>query len=613
MTELRSGLTLGRYELLVRIGRGRAGVVWVARVRGSSGMGQQLVAVKALLPELASRPEFRTTLATQIRLLSAVQHPNLVRVHELAEDRGILFVVMDWVEGDSLANLQRYGQTRGGIPMELLVRIASDTAAGLHVAHELRDRSGGLRGIVHGNVTANNILLGIDGRAKIVDFGIAPSIAGLPVTQDPGQGFLTPCSPEQARGQNLDRRADIFALGAVLFEATTGEPLWDPRQAARSLALFRGAGIPRPTQHHTKYPPRLETILLKALEAEPDRRYPDASALERALNEHLSLERAAVPPSAVSQLLDRVMGERLSKRRDIVTAVGRAVGGPGAGEQATPEFNADTSLWLSDKNSVGPDLASTPATSRGVAAAAAIESEAAASGPRPLNPSPARLIALLGLPLVLAASVTYMLAPRRSPLAPSPSPATASASPGATAKPTLSEHLAPAAETRSAAENLPEVTESASEQAVARAGSEPLRPERRGPQPAPEEITLEEEPARDAVVDAGAISPPPTDASVPSANAERQGTGFDRAEALAALSAASVAARSCRSRGDAPTGPGRAVVTFASDGTVAYVNVSERFEGSPIGQCVAFHFRQARVSAFTGDSQTLYQGFLIPQ
>jgi serine/threonine-protein kinase len=172
--ELQSGSQLGHYELLVQLGRGGMATVWVGRE--SSDVGDRLVAVKAMLPELAQRPEFRTMFLEEGQIVRSIEHPNVVRVHEVGEDQGVLFMAMEWVQGDSLRAVYREARKRGPIPTELAVRIIADTAAGLHAAHELRGWDGELRHLVHCDVSPHNILVGIDGRARLVDFGVTNGI-----------------------------------------------------------------------------------------------------------------------------------------------------------------------------------------------------------------------------------------------------------------------------------------------------------------------------------------------------------------------------------------------------------------------------------------------------
>jgi len=175
--ELKSGSTLGRYELLTRIGRGGMASVWVARERAPVSGKQRLVAVKAMLPELARHSDVRSMFLEEGQIVRSIDHPNVVKVHEVSEDRGILYMAMEWVEGDSLRTVIKEAKRRRAIPAEMAVKIIADTAAGLHAAHELRGWDGELRNIVHCDVSPHNILVGLDGQAKLVDFGVANATA----------------------------------------------------------------------------------------------------------------------------------------------------------------------------------------------------------------------------------------------------------------------------------------------------------------------------------------------------------------------------------------------------------------------------------------------------
>src|SRR5512142_2609633 len=221
MSELKPGVFLGHYELLARIGRGGMASVWVARERSAVSGKQRLVAVKAMLPELARHSEFRSMFLSEVQIIQSIQHDNVVRVFEVSEDRDVLYMAMEWVEGDSLRNIVRLTRGRGALPPEIAVCIAADAAAGLHAAHELRDWDGQLRGVVHCDVSPHNILVGLEGKAKLVDFGIANALERLNA-RDPEviQGKVSYMSPEQALGSRVDRRTDVFALGIVLYEMT---------------------------------------------------------------------------------------------------------------------------------------------------------------------------------------------------------------------------------------------------------------------------------------------------------------------------------------------------------------------------------------------------------
>src|SRR5688500_5521567 len=265
--ELQPGTSLGSYELLVRVGRGGMASVWVARDRPRDGGQERLIAVKAMLPELANDSDFRAMFLEEGQIVRSIDHANVVRVHGVGEDNGILYLAMEWVEGDSLRTIIRDAKKRRAIPIELAVRIIADAAAGLHAAHELRGWDGELRNIVHCDISPHNILVGIDGVAKLVDFGVANAT----IHSDFGgsetvKGKLGYMSPEQVRAEPLDRRSDVFALGIVLFELTTGERLFQGETAAHTLTLVQTARVPDLEKLHPGYPPKLAAIVYRALQ-----------------------------------------------------------------------------------------------------------------------------------------------------------------------------------------------------------------------------------------------------------------------------------------------------------------------------------------------------------
>ena len=232
--QLAQGSRLGRYRLLTPLGHGGMASVWVALERIPGGQ-PRFVAIKVMLPRLARLSAFRAMFLDEGQLVRSIDHPGVVRVFEVGEDRGVLFMAMEWVEGDSLHTLIKEARKRRAVPPEMAVRMIADVAGGLHEAHELRGWDGELRGVVHCDVSPHNILIGLDGHAKLTDFGVAHA-AAMSVAEREGamMGKVGYMSPEQAFGSAIDRRSDIFSLGVVLFELTTGKRLFghDGRQWA---------------------------------------------------------------------------------------------------------------------------------------------------------------------------------------------------------------------------------------------------------------------------------------------------------------------------------------------------------------------------------------------
>ena len=320
--ELKQGSKLGSYELVLRVGRGGMAAVWVARERGASAKDDRLVAVKVMLTELADESEFVKMFLDEVRLVRSIRHSNVVDVYDVGEDDGVMWMAMEWVEGESLHTVIAEAGKRRAIPPELAVRIIADAAAGVHAAHELRDLDGSLRGVVHRDISPHNILIGTNGSVKLVDFGVAKAVGRISEATRAGQlkGKFGYMSPEQALGKGVDRRSDIFSLGIVLFELTTSRRLFRGEHDVETLRLVISGGIPRPTLIDAKYPPELERIVLKALERNVSARYQTAAEFEHDLRAYLKSERLIVPQSGVAGILKRVLGDRIEQRRKAVRA-----------------------------------------------------------------------------------------------------------------------------------------------------------------------------------------------------------------------------------------------------------------------------------------------------
>ena len=326
--ELRQGGKLGNNELVLRIGRGGMATVWVARERLPGAASERLVAVKAMLLELADDPEFIKMFRDEVRLVRAIRHPNVVEVHDVGEENGVMWMSMEWVEGESLHTVIAEAGKRRAIPSEMAVRIIADVASGLHAAHELRDQSGELRGVVHRDISPHNILIGMRGEIKLVDFGVAKALGRASEATRVGQlkGKFGYMSPEQARGQPVDRRSDVFSLGIVLFELTTGRRLFRGETDLQTLELVTMGQVPPPTAIDPAYPKELEQIVLAALERDLSKRYPTAADLERDLRGFLKSQKVVVAASGIAALLKRVVGERIEQRRAAVRDAMRALG-----------------------------------------------------------------------------------------------------------------------------------------------------------------------------------------------------------------------------------------------------------------------------------------------
>jgi serine/threonine protein kinase len=327
--ELTRGTRLGRYDLLLRVGRGGMATVWIARERADRPEDQRIVAIKAILSDLADEEEFVRMFLDEGRLVQRIRHPAVVNLLEVGQAQGIMYMAMEWVEGDSLHALIAEAGKRCPIPPEMAVRIIADVAGGLHAAHELKSDKNEYLGVVHRDVSPHNILIGTNGSVKLVDFGVAKAKERMADATLVGQvkGKFGYMSPEQAIARPVDRRSDIFSLGIVLFELTTGRRLFRGDTDAETLSLVVQGEIPRPSSIDPSYPPMLEAIVTKALSRSRRERFQTAREFQKALERYLKEERIVVSRNGLAGLLKRVLGESIEQRRRSIRAALRAVDG----------------------------------------------------------------------------------------------------------------------------------------------------------------------------------------------------------------------------------------------------------------------------------------------
>jgi eukaryotic-like serine/threonine-protein kinase len=291
--EIGPGHVLGRYELLMPIAAGGMAMVWAARLKGTRGF-QKIVAVKTMLPKLSEDDQFEKMFLDEASLAAKVRHPHAVEILDLGEQDGVLFLAMEWIDGVPLNQLMKAAKQKGGVPPTVAIRIVMHACSGLHAAHELTDGKGKLIGLVHRDISPQNILVTYDGVAKVVDFGVAKATALNDGATQAGQlkGKVSYMAPEQVRGEPIDRRVDVFAMGIVLYALTTGKhPFRKESEGATLFAITAPEPVVPPRLFLPDYPQALQDVLLKALEKDRDQRYASASELLKALDK-------ALPPAA---------------------------------------------------------------------------------------------------------------------------------------------------------------------------------------------------------------------------------------------------------------------------------------------------------------------------
>jgi eukaryotic-like serine/threonine-protein kinase len=315
------GERLDRFELVAELASGGMATVYLARLSGVAGF-QRLVAIKRLHPHLAKEPDFIEMFLDEARLAARIHHPNVVPIQEVGESKQGYYLVMDYVDGDTLARLlARAAQGKTQIPWGVTIRIMLDTLAGLHAAHELKDDLGQPLQIVHRDVSPQNILVGADGIARITDFGVARAASRLSTTRS-GQlkGKLAYMAPEQARGDNIDRRADIFSCGIVLWECLALKRLFKGDGEAQTLNRVLYDPIAPPTSVRADIPRELEAICMKALERDVEKRFTSSQEFAD------DLERVGRALSCVGSVrdvaacLESVFGADLVQQREAVRA-----------------------------------------------------------------------------------------------------------------------------------------------------------------------------------------------------------------------------------------------------------------------------------------------------
>jgi eukaryotic-like serine/threonine-protein kinase len=321
--------TLGRYELLGSIGVGGMATVYLARTAGEAGF-QRLFAVKILHPHLAGEPGFITMLLDEARIAALLHHPNVVPIIDLGSQDGIHYVAMEYIEGCSLSALLK--KRRDARPPSILVPLMIDALAGLESAHALVDDDGNPMNLVHRDVSPQNILVSVDGNARITDFGIARAESRINSTR-PGQvkGKYAYMSPEQIRSSStIDRRSDVFAAGGVLWSMLTGRKLFQGENDAGTMNNIMEAEVPPPSTIGLKPPVAFDAVCLRALERDPDKRYATAQEMEDALRDAAMSSGGLASRREISAWVGESFKEELSARRAAIRAAvsdtNRAIG-----------------------------------------------------------------------------------------------------------------------------------------------------------------------------------------------------------------------------------------------------------------------------------------------
>ena len=349
--------TLGKYRLIAELGHGGMAEVYLTVARGPAGFNK-LVVVKQIRPQLAEDPEFLGMFLDEARLAARLSHPNVVQTNEVGQEGERYFIAMEYLEGQPLNRIVHRLQKGGGLALSLHVKILSEALAGLHHAHELADYDGTHLGVVHRDVTPHNVFITYDGQVKVVDFGIAKALDSSSETRSGVlKGKVAYMAPEQARGERVDRRADVFSVGVMLWEAATGKRLWKGLPDITILQRLLSGEVPTPRSINPDVPEELEAIILTALAHQRDGRYATAADMETALEDYLDARGERVHTRDVSKAMMSAFEADRAKIKGIIDEQLRdrpvSVAGPATLPVIDPNGNSSSTPGQSRSSSGG--------------------------------------------------------------------------------------------------------------------------------------------------------------------------------------------------------------------------------------------------------------------
>ena len=324
----------GKYELVSKLAAGGMAITYRARMKGAAGVTKPVV-IKQILPHFADEPDFVEMFVSEARVAAGLTHGNIAQVFDFGEIDGQYFLAMEFVHGQTLSKLLRRAQKAGlpGLPMPLALFVATQICDGLDYAHRHIGEDGRPMGLVHRDVSPDNVLISYEGQVKVIDFGIAKATSVVEARTSPGtlKGKYPYFSTEQAQGaQDLDARSDIFAVGVVLYEMLCGRRPYEGELAAVLPRILDG-DYPPPSSLNPAISPELEAVMATAMALDREQRYPTAQAFSEALREQLYSGWPRFSPAMLSQLLGHLFAEELA-------AEGRRV-------EVTPAFLEQLAAW----------------------------------------------------------------------------------------------------------------------------------------------------------------------------------------------------------------------------------------------------------------------------
>ena len=407
----------GRYELLLELAAGGMATLYLARLRGPEGF-EKLIALKIIHGHLTREQSFVRMFYDEARISALVHHPNVVQVLDLGHIDDTHYIAMEYVHGKDYRavlkgsyRLSQQNKPLSSVPDWLIAtRVAADAAAGLHAAHELVSANGEPLGLVHRDVSPHNILLSYDGHVKLTDFGIAYAKQRFTHT-DSGvlEGTLAYMSPEQAEGTTVDRRADVFALGIVLWEAVCNKRLFRRKTDAATIYALTQAEIPRPRSVREDLPAELEQIILRSLARRPGVRYQTAQELGRALEQLIARHDDIIGAAELGTVMSTLFTQQRAKLdEEISEAMAEADAEPAPNADVATHERTDTNLADVPSSATKEVQDEPPSETR-------MSAQVLRSVPEPSHRNTPMRIGVIALASMLAVGMGWYLLTRKPP------------------------------------------------------------------------------------------------------------------------------------------------------------------------------------------------------
>jgi len=398
----------GKYDLLAHLATGGMADIFLAKIHGESGF-EKLVVVKRLLDKLALDPEYVEMFLDEARINARLSHTNVVQVLELGKVDGMYFMAMEYVSGLSVAQIGKLTTQRlGAVPQEVAAGVVAQACAGLHYAHEKKLPDGTPLGVIHRDISPQNLILTVEGVVKVVDFGIAKA-EGRATQTRAGiiKGKFAYMAPEQCVGDPIDRRADVFALGIVLFELCTSRRLFKRENTYRTYEAITNCDVPDPRGINPSIALEVAQVIKRALTKLPSDRYQTAEEMQEALERAMQRSQLRGSSTALAAFLERVFPEEIARQQQMVA---RAQAGEAIARPSGKELQVAGALTEGD-----PDEPTSVYAMDGLAAESAAEPTSIDEIPRPPED-----LEIPGVPAAAAHSPTAKKPTPPKPAPPSP-------------------------------------------------------------------------------------------------------------------------------------------------------------------------------------------------